>query len=87
MNFQNKEGWLFVMPLMLWLAFSICIPLYIAIELSFFDIKIIGTEGKFVGFKNYIKSISSSKFPKVLTNSIFWVLANAVTQTFFAFSS
>ena len=85
MNFQNKEGWLFVMPLMLWLAFSICIPLYIAIELSFFDIKIIGTEGKFVGFKNYIKSISSSKFPKVLTNSVFWVLANAVTQTFFAF--
>jgi multiple sugar transport system permease protein len=70
---------------MLWLAFSICIPLYIAIELSFFDIKIIGTEGKFVGFKNYIKSISSSKFPKVLTNSVFWVLANAVTQTFFAF--
>ena len=85
MNFQNKEGWLFVMPLMLWLAFSICVPLYIAIELSFFDIKIIGTEGKFVGFKNYIKSISSSKFPKVLTNSVFWVLANAVTQTFFAF--
>ena len=85
MNFQTKEGWHFVMPLMLWLAFSICIPLYIAIELSFFDIKIIGTEGKFVGFKNYIKSISSSKFPKVLTNSIFWVLANAVTQTFFAF--
>ena len=85
MNFQNKEGWLFVIPLMLWLAFSICIPLYIAIELSFFDIKIIGTEGKFVGFKNYVKSISSSKFPKVLTNSIFWVLANAVTQTFFAF--
>ena len=85
MNFQNKEGWLFVLPLMLWLAFSICIPLYIAIELSFFDIKIIGTEGKFVGFKNYIKSISSSKFPKVLTNSVLWVLANAVTQTFFAF--
>jgi multiple sugar transport system permease protein len=85
MNFQNKEGWLFVMPLMLWLAFSICIPLYIAIELSFFDIKIIGTEGKFVGFKNYVKSISSSKFPKVLTNSVLWVLANAVTQTFFAF--
>ena len=85
MNFQNKEGWLFVLPLMLWLAFSICIPLYIAIELSFFDIKIIGTEGKFVGFKNYVKSISSSKFPKVLTNSVLWVLANAVTQTFFAF--
>ena len=85
MKYQNKEGWLFVAPLLCWLAFSICVPLYIAIELSFFDIKIIGTEGKFVGFKNYIKTLNSSKFPKALTNSIYWVLANAVTQTFFAF--
>ncbi len=85
MKYQNKEGWLFVAPLLCWLAFSICVPLYIAIELSFFDIKIIGTEGKFVGLKNYIKTLNSSKFPKALTNSIYWVLANAVTQTFFAF--
>tara|TARA_B100000927_G_scaffold235861_1_gene196467 strand:- start:377 stop:1246 length:870 start_codon:yes stop_codon:yes gene_type:complete len=85
MKYQNKEGWIFVAPLLCWLAFSICVPLYIAIELSFFDIKIIGTEGKFVGFKNYIKTLNSSKFPKALTNSIYWVLANAITQTFFAF--
>ena len=85
MKYQNKEGWIFVAPLLCWLAFSICVPLYIAVELSFFDIKIIGTEGKFVGFKNYIKTLNSSKFPKALTNSIYWVLANAITQTFFAF--
>ena len=85
MNYQNKEGWFYVMPLLFWLALSICIPLYIAIELSFFDIKIIGTEGKFVGFKNYIKIFNSTNFFKALSNSALWVLANAITQTFFAF--
>ena len=85
MNLQNKEGWLYVMPLLFWLGFAICVPLYIAVELSFFDVKIIGTEGKYVGLKNYIKSLTSSKFPKALSNSVLWVIANAITQTFFAF--
>ena len=85
MIYQNKEGWLYVLPLLFWLALSICIPLYIAIELSFFDVKIIGTEGEFVGLKNYFKIFTSSKFHKAFSNSILWVLANAITQTFFAF--
>ena len=63
MKYQNKEGWLFVAPLLCWLAFSICVPLYIAIELSFFDIKIIGTEGKFVGFKLH-QNIKLFKIPQ-----------------------
>jgi multiple sugar transport system permease protein len=85
MNYQNREGWLYVLPLLFWLALSICIPLYIAIELSFFNVKIIGTEGEFVGLKNYFKIFTSSKFHKAFSNSILWVLANAITQTFFAF--
>ena len=85
MIYQNKEGWLYVLPLLFWLALSICIPLYIAIELSFFNVKIIGTEGEFVGLKNYFKIFTSSKFHKAFSNSILWVLANAITQTFFAF--
>ena len=85
MNYQNREGWLYVLTLLFWLALSICIPLYIAIELSFFNVKIIGTEGEFVGLKNYFKIFTSSKFHKAFSNSILWVLANAITQTFFAF--
>ena len=55
MFFNKNEGWFFVIPLLIWLSLSILFPLYIAIDLSFYNVKIIGTEGKFYGFKNYIK--------------------------------
>ena len=84
--FKTKnEGWLFVLPLVLWLTLSIFFPLYIAVDLSFYNVKIIGTEGQFYGLKNYIKIINSSKFWKALNNSLLWVLGNAIAQTFFAF--
>ena len=84
--FKTKnEGWLFVLPLVLWLTLSIFFPLYIAVDLSFYNVKIIGTEGQFYGFKNYIKIINSSKFWTALNNSLLWVLGNAIAQTFFAF--
>ncbi len=79
------EGWLFVLPLVLWLTLSIFFPLYIAVDLSFYNVKIIGTEGQFYGLKNYIKIINSSKFWTALNNSLLWVLGNAIAQTFFAF--
>mgnify|MGYP001446611508 FL=1 len=81
----KNEGWLFVLPLLIWLSLSILFPLYIAIDLSFYNVKIIGTEGKFYEFKNYIKIINSSKFWTALKNSSLWVIGNAVAQTFFAF--
>ena len=57
--FKTKnEGWLFVLPLVLWLTLSIFFPLYIAVDLSFYNVKIIGTEGQFNGLKNYIKIIN-----------------------------
>tara|TARA_B100001540_G_C15760736_1_gene621551 strand:- start:332 stop:1207 length:876 start_codon:yes stop_codon:yes gene_type:complete len=84
--FKTKnEGWLFVLPLVLWLTLSIFFPLYIAVDLSFYNVKIIGTEGQFYGLKNYIKIINSSKFWTALNNSLLWVLGNAIAQTFFAF--
>ena len=81
----KNEGWLFVLPLVMWLILSILFPLYIAIDLSFYNVKIIGTEGAFYGFKNYIKILNSSKFWSALNNSFLWVIGNAIAQTFFAF--
>ena len=85
MSKTKNEGWLFVLPLVLWLILSIFFPLYIAVDLSFYNVKIIGSEGQFYGLKNYIKIINSSKFWTALNNSFFWVLGNAIAQTFFAF--
>ena len=81
----KNEGWLFVLPLVMWLILSILFPLYIAIDLSFYNVKIIGTEGAFYGFKNYLKILNSSKFWSALNNSFLWVICNAIAQTFFAF--
>ena len=55
MKKNNIEGWLFVSPLVIWISLIILVPIYIAFELSLFNVKIIGTSGKFVGIDNYIK--------------------------------
>ena len=67
MFINKKEGWFFVLPLIIWLSLSILFPLYIAIDLSFYNVKIIGTEGKFYGMKNYIKiSKTINSFNKII---------------------
>ena len=40
MFFNKNEGWFFVIPLLIWLSLSILFPLYIAIDLSFYNVKI-----------------------------------------------
>ena len=81
----KNQGWFFVLPLIIWLSLSILFPLYIAVDLSFYNVKIIGTEGNFFGVKNYLKILNSKNFWSAFNNSLLWVLGNAVAQTFFAF--
>ena len=81
----KNQGWFFVLPLIIWLSLSILFPLYIAVDLSFYNVKIIGTEGKFFGINNYLKILNSKKFWSSFNNSLIWVLGNAIAQTFFAF--
>ena len=86
MKKNNIEGWLFVSPLVIWISLIILIPIYIAFELSLFNVKIIGTSGKFVGIDNYIKLFGKSKFLIASLNSFYWIIGNAICQTFFAFT-
>lgn len=80
-------GYLFVAPLMLWLAAAILYPLTSAVWLSLQDIKIIGTPGKFVGLDNYFRIFASSAFSDALLRSIIWVVGNAIVQTLAAFAT
>lgn len=86
MKKNNIEGWLFVSPLIIWISLIILVPIYIAFELSLFNVKIIGTSGKFVGIDNYIKLFGKSKFVNASLNSFYWIIGNAICQTFFAFT-
>jgi len=57
---NNIEGWLFVSPLVIWISLIILVPIYIAFELSLFNVKIIGTSGKFVGIDEVQKFLIRS---------------------------
>lgn len=84
---RTWTGYLYVAPLMLWLAFTILYPLISAVFLSVQDIKIIGTPGKFVGLANYTRLLSNDAFWESLLRSAGWVVGNAAVQTFAAFAA
>ncbi len=78
-------GLLLVAPLILWLAGTILYPLLSAIHISFLDIGIIGTGGKFIGLENYRFILTSPDFWGALERSLAWVVGNALIQTVAAF--
>ncbi|MBO9392220.1 sugar ABC transporter permease [Caldilinea sp.] len=80
-------GYLFIAPLLLWLAATILYPLLSAIALSLQDVRIIGTPGKFIGLDNYARLLSSESFWQSFGRSIAWVVGNAVVQTLAAFAA
>jgi len=80
-------GYLFVAPLLLWLAGAILYPLISAIALSVQDIKIIGTTGTFVGLENYARVLGAGSFWQALGRSGLWVVGNALVQTIAAFTA
>ena len=84
---RTWTGYLYVAPLMLWLAFTILYPLISAVFLSVQDIKIIGTPGKFVGLANYTRLLTSDAFWEALLRSAGWVVGNAAVQTLAAFAA
>ena len=80
-------GYLFVAPLLLWLAAAILYPLLSAVALSVQDIKIIGTTGKFVGLDNYARVLGAESFWQAFGRSVVWVVGNAIVQTLAAFAT
>lgn len=72
---------LFVAPALLFLAATLGWPLVSAVILSTQDVKIVGSEGQFVGLDNYETIFGRSGFWWAIVRSLVWVLGNAVLQT------
>ncbi|MDY0094796.1 MAG: sugar ABC transporter permease [Candidatus Vecturithrix sp.] len=83
---QTVIGYLFVLPLLLWLAGTILYPLFSTVYLSLLNIKIIGSSGNFVGLENYLRILKSSQFWNASWRSLLWVVGNALLQTLLAFA-
>lgn len=75
------------MPLLIWLLLTIGVPLAVAIQMSFFDIGVVGETGTFVGVSNYREVLASGEFWDAVRRSLMWVVLNALVQTFAAFSA
>ena len=86
-SIRTLTGYLFVMPLMLWLAGTILYPLIMSVLLSVQNIKVIGTPGQYVGLDNYERILDMPYFVDALKRSAIWVAGNAIAQTLLAFAA
>jgi multiple sugar transport system permease protein len=90
LSLPNREailGLIMAAPLIIWLAVTILYPLFSAVQLSFLDVRIVGTSGKFVGFDNYKFILSSTRFWDAFGRTLIWLVANAVIQTLLALTA
>ncbi|MBA8880166.1 carbohydrate ABC transporter permease [Phyllobacterium myrsinacearum] len=75
-NWITTRAWLLMLPLLIVMIAIIGWPLVDTVRLSFTDAKLVGTEGNFVGFDNYVKMLSGSNFQRTLiTTTLFAVLS------------
>ena len=80
-------AFLFVSPALLFLLAVLGWPLVQAAILSFQDVGVIGSEGHFVGFRNYAAILGGAGFWYALGRSVVWVLGNAAVQTALALAA
>ena len=78
---------LLVAPALALLAAVLAWPLMAGVLLSFRDVRIVGSEGPFVGLSNYATVLADGDFWRASWLSLVWVAANAVVQTALALAA
>ncbi|WP_202964736.1 carbohydrate ABC transporter permease [Inquilinus limosus] len=77
-------GMLMVAPVLVWLAATILYPLGASVAISLRDIRVIGSDGGFIGLGNYADVLEMARLWAALGRSLAWVAGNAVLQTLLA---
>ena len=73
-------GFLLVIPILIWVLATLIYPLLEAVKLSLQNVGYIGTEGSFVGLKNYIRILREPDFLHALRVTIIWTVFNVILQ-------
>ena len=84
---QGSFALLLIAPALTLLAAVLAWPLVSGILMSFRDVRIVGSEGPWVGFDNYGKVLTDPAFWRASWLSFVWVAANAVLQTVLALAA
>ncbi len=76
-NLQQSEsilGYLMVAPLVVCILLLVVYPFFFAIQISFTD-RVVGSDGQFVGFANYINLAKKPDFQAAIRNTVIMVSA------------
>ncbi len=73
-------GLMLVAPILIWIVASLLYPLLEAILLSLKNVGYAGTEGRFIGLRNYLNLLSQSSFYYSLWITLIWTVLNVVLQ-------
>jgi multiple sugar transport system permease protein len=84
---QGSFALLLIAPALALLAAVLAWPLVSGILISFRDVRIVGSEGPWVGLDNYAKVLTDPAFWRASWLSFVWVAANAVLQTVLALAA
>lgn len=79
-------AYVLIAPLMVWLAFTIFIPVILVFYGSFYDTRIVGTYGAFVGLDNYLSVLRDPAYWAAWRRSFQWILGCMILQTILGFS-
>jgi multiple sugar transport system permease protein len=84
---QGNFALLLIAPALALLAAVLAWPLVSGILISFRDVRIVGSQGPWVGLDNYLKVLTDPAFWRASWLSFVWVAANAVLQTALALAA
>lgn len=83
-QFKNREGYIFILPLFIFIVTFIFFPVAYSFYISLFHYNPLGHTIYFVGLANYIKVIHTGLFWDSFLNVVKYTLIVVTTQTFFS---
>lgn len=79
-HWLTTRAWLMMLPLLVVMTAVIGWPLVDTIRLSFTDAKLVGSDGSFVGFANYIKLFGNNNFQRALSTTIWFAVISVTAE-------
>jgi ABC-type sugar transport system permease subunit len=70
---ENFNKYIYILPPVIIIAVFIIVPIFYAVDLSFYSVHLIKPAVKFVGVENYLRILNDSVFWEIFFNSIRWV--------------
>lgn len=73
-------GLILVAPLLLWILLTMLYPLIFTVQLSFTNLRYIGTPYRWVGIDTYLTVLKDIEFQSSLVRTVVWTFSNVILQ-------